>query len=369
MNDKTTNAHYALHLLGFIAIIFVLYVLKPIIIPLLLAMILAVMIFPVQKFFERRLRCNRLFATLVSIVIIFLVTASLILIIYSQINNFSSNGQDYAEKLSDLYHKVLGYFQDTFNISKNDSLSEDFKVKNLVKGNLAKIGEFLTQSGSLISNAILIPIYLFFFLYYRRFFRVFVYKLFRNKSKSFLNGMIKKIYNVQRGYLLGMIKVMTIVGVLNTIGLLALGIENAIFFGFFAALLLLIPYVGVIIGSLIPALVALVTKDSAWYAFGVIAIFWFIQVLEGNFITPKITGSQVSMNAFVAILSLFLFSMLWGIFGMIVALPVVASLKIIFDNTPKLEAYGFLIGEPVNKHLQSKALSRLKRWKKIRNKQ
>lgn len=59
--------------------------------------------------------------------------------------------------------------------------------------------------------------------------------------------------------------------------------------------------------------------------------------------------------------------MLWGIAGMIVALPITATLKIIFDNTPAYHAYGFLIGEPIDKHLQSTARNRLKLWKKIRS--
>jgi predicted PurR-regulated permease PerM len=250
---------------------------------------------------------------------------------------------------------------------RNTLFSRDLKIENILKGNFDKIGEFLTQSGSLLSNLVLIPIYLFFFLYYRRFFRTFYYKVFRNKSKDFLNKMIRKIYTIQQNYLIGLIKVICIVGVLNTIGLLILGIEHAIFFGFFAAFLLLIPYVGIIIGSVIPAVVALATKDSAWYAFGVIAIFLFIQFLEGNFITPKITGSKVSINAFIAIVSLIIFSMLWGIAGMIVALPITATLKIIFDNTPGYHAYGFLIGDPVDKHLQGRAITRLKKWKEIRS--
>ena len=159
---------------------------------------------------------------------------------------------------------------------------------------------------------------------------------------------------------------MFIVGLLNTVGLLILGIENAFFFGFLAALLLLIPYIGIMICSLLPALVALATKDSAWYAVGVIAVFMFIQMIEGNYITPKITASKVSINSLVAILSIILFSMLWGTAGMIVALPVMASLKVIFDTIPELKAYGFLIGEPSEEQLRSTARFRLKNWQAIR---
>lgn len=368
MNRSTTNNHPIFGLLTLITIIFILYILKPLIMPILYAIILAVMIYPVQRFLEHRWRFNRLFATICSLLIIFSVMALIITIVYFQLNSISNNGQDYSKNISELYYDFIEYLQKTFNMNRRNTLfSRDLKIENILKGNFDKVGEFLTQSGSLLSNLVLIPIYLFFFLYYRRFFRTFYYKVFRNKSKDFLNKMIRKIYTIQQNYLIGLIKVICIVGVLNTIGLLILGIEHAIFFGFFAAFLLLIPYVGIIIGSVIPAVVALATKDSAWYAFGVIAIFLFIQFLEGNFITPKITGSKVSINAFIAIVSLIIFSMLWGIAGMIVALPITATLKIIFDNTPGYHAYGFLIGDPVDKHLQGRAITRLKKWKEIRS--
>lgn len=335
--------------------------------PILFASILAIMIFPIQNFLEKKWRCNRLFASLCSITTIFIVTALLGIIIYFRINALIDNSDIYIAKLTRLYYNFIEYTYDTFGISGRSSLfTKDLRIESLLKGRFDEIGGFIYQSGSLFSYFVLIPIYLFFFLYYRRFFRAFYYKLFRNKPKVFLNRMIRKVYRIQQNYLLGLIKVIIIVGCLNSIGLLLLGIGDPFFFGFLAALLLLIPYIGVIIGSLIPALIALATKDSAWYAFGVIAIFGFIQFLEGNFITPKITGSKVSINTFIAILSLIVFSMLWGIAGMIVALPITAALKIIFDNTPKYHAYGFLMGEPIDKHLHSSVMNRLKVWKKIR---
>lgn len=209
------------------------------------------------------------------------------MVVYLQLQSLSNNGEDYTEKITELYHSSLEAMQQVFNLNKSDT---GLKVESLIKGNFDKLGEFMSQSGSTLSDLIHIPIYMFFFLYYRRFFKSFYYKLFQSKSKTFLNKMIRKIHNTQQNYLVGLIKVIIIVGVLNTIALLILGIDNAIFFGFLAAILILIPYIGVIIGSLIPAVMALATKDNYWYAVGVVGIFIFIQFLEGNFITPKITG-------------------------------------------------------------------------------
>lgn len=367
MDAKNHINHSALSLLSLIAVVFILYILKPFIVPILFAIILSVMIFPIQRFLEKKWRCNRLFATLTSLTTLFFLTALIFFLISTRLIYFMDNIEVYSQKLGKLFHKSVNSLEHTFNIGNNRLFAdEEFKAENIIKANLDKIGVVLSESSSLLGDMVLMPIYVFFFLYYRAFFRTFIYKAFRSKSKSFINSVLKKTYEIQQNYLLGLIKVIIIVGCLNSLGLLLLGIGNPFFFGFLAALLLLIPYIGVIIGSLLPAIIALATKDSAWYAFGVIAVFGFIQFLEGNFITPKITGSKVSVNAFVVITSLVLFSMLWGIVGMILALPITATLKILFDNTPGCEAYGFLIGEPVDKHLQSKARNRLKKWKSIR---
>src|SRR5690606_8026084 len=125
------------------------------------------------------------------------------------------------------------------------------------------------------------------------------------------------------------------------------------FFGILALLLMLIPYIGIAFGCIMPALFALATKDSYWYAVGVVAWFQFVQFLEANFITPNIVGSKISLNPLVSILSLFLFSMLFGFAGLILALPLTAILKVIFDAVGELKPYGFLLSEPEKKYLRT----------------
>lgn len=363
---KKENAS-ALNLIFIISLVYVLYVLKPVVVPIIIAIILSVSGFPFVQFLERKLRINRIVSAIVAIVILSLIIFALLLFIGFQLSDILEKGDFYAEKLSNVYNTIATKLESFLGIEKNELSLKKVNIGATIKDNFVGIIDFLTSSGSFFSDIILIPLYIFFFLIYRKFFTSFIYRAFSKdgntlKAKTILN----KLYNVQQNYLVGLFMVMGIVGVLNSIGLLILGIDNAIFFGFLAALLLLIPYIGIIIGSLLPAVVALATKDSLWYPVGVIVIFAFIQFIEGNFITPKITGSKVSINAFVAILSIILFSMLWGIAGMIVALPVIASLKVVFDSIPELKPYGFLIGEPLDEYLRSEARIRLKKWKMIR---
>ncbi|MCL9806260.1 AI-2E family transporter [Flavobacterium amniphilum] len=361
------TAQLAYNLISLIAIISILYIMKPFLVPLLISVILSVMVFPIVNFLEQKLRFNRIFSALTVLLILGFIIGTLIWLISAQISNFVGKSDLYTTKLTELYNETLTYFENNFGLNKSRLVDQnEIKFETLIRNNFSKIGDFLSSSTGILSDLFLIPIYIFFLLLYRKFFVEFIHKAFPEKNNKFLNIILDKIYDVQKSYLLGLFTVMLIVGVLNSVGLLLLGIENAIFFGFLAALLLLIPYIGIIIGSLLPALVALATKDSAWYSLGVIGIFGFVQFLEGNFITPKITGSKVSVNAFISIVSLVLFSMLWGTAGMILALPITASLKIIFDHTPNLRPYGFLIGEPSEEHLKSKAKIRLEHWEEIR---
>lgn len=363
---KNENAP-ALNLLFIIGLVFCLFILKPIVVPLIIALILTVAVFPLVNYLEKKWHFNRVASALTAILTLSLLLSGLLTFIAVQLTDILEKSEFYLERLAEVYNSILSYFDTNFGIRKSELSLKKLNIGSTIKDNFAGIVEFLTSSGSIFTDVVLIPLYIFFFLIYRKFFKSFIFKAFSaNGNVLRVKTIMSKLYTVQQNYLYGLFTVMFIVGLLNTVGLLILGIENAFFFGFLAALLLLIPYIGIIIGSFLPALVALATKDSAWYAAGVIAIFMFIQVIEGNYITPKITGSKVSINSFVAILSIILFSMLWGTAGMIVALPVIASLKVIFDTIPELKPYGFLIGEPLEEHLRSAARIRLKSWKKIR---
>jgi len=363
---KNENSH-AQNLVFVISLVFVLYVLKPVVVPIIIAIILSVSVFPFVSYLERKWHFNRVVSAIFAIVLLSLMVFSLLTFIGFQISDIMDKGGTYADKLSDVYNSLATKAESTFGIDQRELSLKKINLGETLKENSSNIIEFVTMSGSIFTDVVLIPLYIFFFLIYRKFFKSFIYRAFSKDGNTLrAKTILGKLYHVQQNYLIGLFTVMGIVGILNSIGLLILGIDNAIFFGFLAALLLLIPYIGIIIGSLLPAIVALATKDSLLYPIMVIAIFGFIQFLEGNFITPKVTGSKVSINAFVAILSIILFSMLWGIAGMIVALPVVASLKVIFDTIPELKPYGFLIGEPLDEHLRSNARIRLKIWKKMR---
>lgn len=353
MSDKN---HIALDLLAFVIIVFIAYLLQDFIIPLLFAVILSVLIYPIVQFFEFRLRFNRIISITIAITIFSAAIFLVFVLIGVQFEEIMNKSDKYYAQVERKLTPLFDQMESDLGVTSKDLVgNEEMKVKDIVKKNSNKIIPFLTKSGSVLSDFFLSPLYMFLFLLYRNFLVSFIYRCTSNIcEKVVMREILSELYKVQQNYMVGLVSVMAIVGLLNSVGLLLLGIEYPFFFGFLCALLLLVPYIGIIIGSLLPALIALATKDSYWYAVGVIGIFGFIQFLEGNFITPKITGTKVSLNAFVSILSIVLFSMLWGIPGMILALPITASLKVIFDHSENMKEIGFLLGEAKDKYFSTK---------------
>lgn len=368
MNTSSSKTHIVQDLLAFVIIVFMAYILQDFLIPILFAILLSVLVYPIVKYFETRLCFNRIISILIAILIFTTIIFFIFVLIGIQFQDIMDKSDMYYDKILEKTNILIKETENSTGLDSKEIVGGDsIEVKEIVKQNSNKIVDFLTRSGSILSDFILTPLYMFFFLLYRSFLISFLYKATSKVSdKKNMRTILSQLYKVQQNYLVGLVSVMFIVGVLNSIGLLALEVDYPFFFGFLAALLLLIPYIGIIIGSILPALIALATKDSYWYAVGVIAIFGFIQFVEGNFITPKITGSKVSLNAFVSILVIILFSMLWGIPGMILALPITASLKVIFDHSEKFKSIGFVLGEAEEKYFSNKAKYRLKLWKRIR---
>jgi predicted PurR-regulated permease PerM len=367
MDSTHTKIHIVKDLLAFTLIVFISYILKDFLIPILFAILLSVMIYPIVRFFEARLYFNRIFSITIAILIFTAIIFFVFTLIGIQFQNILDRSDMYYDKIMEKIQVLIAQTENYTGVKSEDIVgSGQIEVKKIVKENSTNILALLTRSGSILSDFILTPLYMFFFLLYRSFLISFLHRATTNNRKK-TRVILSQLYDVQQNYLLGLGSVMIIVGLLNSIGLVILGIDYPFFFGFLCALLLLVPYIGIIIGSLLPAAVALATKDSYWYAAGVIAIFGFIQFIEGNFITPKITGSKVSLNSFASILAIILFSMLWGIPGMILALPITASLKVLFDNTEKFKPIGFVLGEADDKYFSNKAKNRLRIWKRIRS--
>jgi putative heme transporter len=343
---------FAFALISITILVYWLMVLQDILVPLFIAILLSMSIFPIANWLESK-GLGRVWSVSFTLLLFTVIAIGIIWLASIQVSAFGEMIPQLEKRATDWINEIQRWAENTFHVGRKTQIA---KLRQYGTGFLSSGGSFFTSAlsttGSVLGNLSLIPIYMFFFLYYRDFFKMFFYRLFNNISRKKIDSVLKKIYEVVHSYLTGLVTVTIIVGSLNTVGLLILGIDYAVFFGFLAAALLVIPFVGILIGSILPIIMALITKDSPMYAVGVAGVFVFVQFLEGNFITPQIVGSKISINGLVAIIALLLGSALWGIAGMALSLPTIAILKVIFDAVPDLKPFGYILGEPDHEKIQ-----------------
>lgn len=354
----------AASLLSLVLIIAVLYFLQSVLVPLMFSILISISLYPVARFLEK-LNLHRALSSILAVILAILIIAGLVWFIIHQVIVIGHDGTNLQRKFLTIFNTIQHWITAKFGVEPGEITA---RIKELSNRALSNAGVYLSAAfgsvGGILAGLVIVPLFSFFLLYYRDFFREFFFHAFSSTPQDKVHETLNRIYDVVQSYLLGLITVMAIVAILNTVGLMVMGIQYAWFFGTLASLLMLLPYIGIALGSILPAIFALATKDSYWYAVGVIAWFQVVQFLEGNVITPNIVGGKVSINPLMAVIAILLGGMLFGLAGLILALPLTAVIKVLFDAIPSMKAFGFLIGEPEKYHLKKySTMVLLKRWK------
>lgn len=325
---------------------------KFILMPIAFSAFFAMLLNPLVEIFEKW-KLGRAGSILITLLLVVVVVAGGLSLISAQFIQFSEQIPEVTEKLKSTTDQAINFLEETVGISQEEQ-SEYLQqgINNVIDSSGNYVSSIVSATTNMFTVMTLMPIFIFFMLYYREMYRTFFRKLLDVKQGvgSNIDGLLDRVQNVTQNYLVGMLTVIGILAVLNTTGLFIVGLEHAVFFGVFAALLAIIPYIGIIIGALPPLLYALLLTDSLLTPVFVVAVFGTVQFLEGNFITPRIVGSKVSINPFVAMVALIIGGELWGISGMILFVPLIGILKVVFDQIEDLKPYGYLLGNSVQYH-------------------
>ncbi|MEO8087316.1 MAG: AI-2E family transporter, partial [Bacteroidota bacterium] len=108
---------------------------------------------------------------------------------------------------------------------------------------------------------------------------------------------------------------------------------------------IIIPYMGLTFASIFPFSMMILTHDEIGSAFATVGICLLIQFIDNHFINPYIVGSSVSINPLTAFIALVASAMIWGIFGMLLCIPITGMIKVVCDNVEALKPYGYIIGQ------------------------
>lgn len=348
-------------LIVLVLLVTVLYYLKIVLVPLLFSIIFAVMLYPFAIRLEKWGFAKGL-AAFVTVFIMSVLLGYLVYLMFSQLSSFFQQMPALTERVNAIVESIKDFAVDRMGIKKTvvaDKVQQ--QITQLQGYSETMLSNVAVALPTFLITVFLIPLYIFFLLYYRHFFLEFFYKIFHAVEKAQIDETIDNIGIVIKGYIFGMFLDIIIIGTANTLALYFTGIGYSILLGFGIALMCIVPYLGMILGSAIALLVALLTTQTIWQPVTAFSLIWVIHMIDSNIVAPYVIGSRVNINPLVAIFILFLFGALWGLPGIFLAFPLAAILKVIFDRVPGLKTYGFLLGEPQKYHLKKFSLLHLQR--------
>ncbi|MBL7696900.1 MAG: AI-2E family transporter [Chitinophagaceae bacterium] len=332
-----------------ILIVAALYFARTLFIPMSYGLLLAVVLFPVCKKLEKH-GWPRSLSITVALLIVIALFAGLLSLLVVEINLFSKDLPALKEKLLSAMPQIQKWLSNTAGISlETQSTWWQDTIHNIMSNPSAMIRNALTATAGTFVTFFLVPVYTALFLYNRGVFVQFLIRITPDTYKERLPYILEQATGTYSKFIKGMVFVYLIVGVLNSTGLFILGIEHAILFGMLTALMTIIPYVGIIISSLLPITVAWLTKDSIWYPVGVIVVLSFVQYMEANIIFPKVVGAQLNVSTWATLVAIIIGGMLWGISGMILFIPFVGILKIVLDQFPAGQVFNILLARSEKK--------------------
>ena len=343
----------------------ILSVLQPVLVPLAIAAILSYLLAPIvnwtRKRFLRNVKNSRTWAILIvfsvtSIVALLVALAIIIPASHELSRLFDKKAEiiENAQKQLTEFNIGIASLEDKFGTPNKDSSSSDDPetgesqlwnkfiqwanspetTTSLINFVGKAANGFIGILGYLV-GFFLIPVYLFFFLRDSAFIERYWDKYIPLKDSSFKDeivSVVKEINVYLAAYFRGQVVVSFIDGALTGVILMILGLDYALVIGVSLAILGVIPFVGFILTA-IPALLIALAQTGGPSAMVVLAVFIAVQQFDGLVIQPKIVGESVGLHALTVIFSVLCWSLvIGGILGALLAVPLTASIKVLFQR-------------------------------------
>jgi predicted PurR-regulated permease PerM len=334
-----------------------LYFAKDFLIPLCIGGILATLFLPFCNWMEKK-KLPKAIAVVICLLGLLLLIFMLVSLLGYKISELINDIAVLKQKAIEMGTQLQSYILNHLNISIDDQ----FKILKDEQPSYANIIQVMIGSvTSFLSSFVLLLIYFVFLLYYRNHIKNFLVKLTPKPQQAEMQEIIQKVTSISQQYLLGLSKMIFLLWIMYGIGFSVLGVKNAIFFAILCGFLEIIPFVGNITGTTLTVFVSALHGASLEVIIGILIVYGIVQLIQGWILEPLILGPQVKINSLFTIIALVIGQLLWGIPGIILAIPITAMFKIVCDHIEPLKPYGFLIGEIESTKKESAIFEKLKK--------
>ena len=343
VQNSATPVLSALQIFGIVTLF--LYYGKSLFIPLSSAFLISFLLFPLCSWTEKK-GIPRVPAIILPVILLFVIATGLGYLLFIQIAEISYEWAGIKTKVTEAIESA------SISLAENLGVSAERQIEILQKQAESAGNKILSVAGSTVSSfteafvyVLITPIFSFLILMYRNKLVNAFYHFFPEDERSSVYRILTDTILTYYNFAKGMLVVYAAVGILNSIGLWLVGVPHPAWFGFTAAILTFIPYVGIMIGAIIPVMVVWVTQNSAWYPIAVLFVFGIVQILEAYLIFPLAVGKRLKINTLVVFVMIVAGGLLWGAAGMILFIPLIGIVKLFTDKIPNLRYVSDLLGD------------------------
>lgn len=334
------------NLLITLSVLAILYLGRYVFIPLFYSLLVALVLYPMVARMERN-RIPRWLAIGLGLLLVGVLFGGLVAILLWQVNSFLGQMPQLTGSDAGSIKAVWTWINELLNDFGDDHHDEWWgPVVDALPSKVAPYaGTAINALFGMLFNLFIIPVFTALLLYNRGTYVAALTALVAPHWRPRLPALLQKVVTNYARFIMGMVQVYLIVGTLNSVGFLLLGVPNAILFGMLTAIATMIPYAGIIFSSLLPITLAWTTTGSLWMPIGVIIVLGVVQYLEANLIFPKVVGGKLGLNTMASLLVIFAGALFWGMAGMILFLPLVSILKLVSEEVPEWEPLRLVLGE------------------------
>jgi len=332
-------------LLFVIIFFFIIIVARRILMPISLGFLFATLIYPVADFFKKRLKFPKALSILTSVLMFVALIIVFMNVLITQLRSLVADFPALKIKAQANLEYLRLFLEESFGIDPDiQHIWLQERVNRVFDSGSSLLTDVINATSGTLFVLFLIPVFMFYLLSFREQFKKFMLYVAPLEKRRDTDKIMKQISVVIQKYISGVFTVVLILCFLNSAGLYIVGLKYAVIFGIVSALFNLIPYFGTWIGASLPITFALLTGETPQLAVSVFILFAIIQFTENNILTPNITGGYVQLNPLFTILSIIAGGMVWGVTGMLIVIPFMATLKIVFENFESTKPIAFLIG-------------------------
>ncbi|RYZ49847.1 MAG: AI-2E family transporter [Sphingobacteriales bacterium] len=336
-----------------------LYYAKPFLVPVVFAALLSMLMLPLARKLEQRM--NKALSSFICISLLLLLVAGMVTLLSWQVADLAGNTSKMEQQVTSMITQAKQQISTTLGIPPEKQQEMIKKQQQSGGGKISgMITTFLSSFAGILGSFVLVLVYIFLFIYYRSRLKSFLFAKTPDLHRDEVKDMVGKSQKVAGKYISGLALMIVCLWVLYGIGFSIVGVKHALFFAILCGILEIVPFIGNLVGTALTALMAMAQGGSPEMLIGVLVTYAVVQTFQSYVLEPLIVGSNVNINPLFTIMAIVLGEIVWGVAGMVLAIPLLAITKIVCDHMVPLHPYGYLFGEDKKTGSGNKWIEKLK---------